>query len=105
MSIDQSGLGGLKFRKRLFWGLALLVLAFMALMVFSPGTSYEDAIAQSGYEAGSLQAESYALGTSIAWMAVVCVGTPVFVVFALLGWRNGVGLRQEIRHREMMAKK
>lgn len=90
----------MKFRKRFFGGLALLVAAIMVIMIISTATAEPDPDPgvenQDAYEAG------WAIGSGIAATAVLCVGLPVFLGLALLSWRNAVGLRNERRHQEQM---
>lgn len=97
----------MKFRKRLFYGLAILALLYIVLTLANAGNVAENATnegSEGRTESEQELAEAAAMvGMGIGVMIVLVCGIPVFLFFALMGWRNGVGLRNEQRHREMLA--
>ena len=93
------------FRKRLFTVLALIALGWVALGFWSTSTYNatrnvevgEDVSERSAYQAGQV------LGSGLAIGFFLCTGFPLFLIFALLAWRNSVGLTNERRHQEQLA--
>ena len=92
------------FRKRLFTLLALLVLAAVVLLVYNyltvsvePDESVaSDELSQGAYEVGA------SIGRGLGITLTLCIGLPLFGLFALLGWRNSVGIKTERRHQEQL---
>lgn len=84
----------MRFRKRLFTGLALLVLILLAGIYLSYASTEptEDVTSEDAFN----------LGKAAGFSMFACVLLPLFALFALLGWRNSVGLRSEQRHREQL---
>jgi len=85
----------MKFRKRLFYGLALLGAIYIVATIANTGNFIEERA-----EVGSESAATVGAGIGIV-VLLVC-GVPVVLGLALLGWRNGVGIRNAQRHREML---
>lgn len=92
------------FRKRLFTILAILALGWIALGFLST-SSYNakrnlevgaEVVERPGYQTGQ------AVGSTLALSFFLCSGIPAFTVFSLLAWRNGVGLRNQREHRELL---
>ncbi|HML21867.1 MAG TPA: hypothetical protein PKD09_09475 [Aggregatilinea sp.] len=83
----------MRFRKRLFTGIALLLTVFLALWIIS-GLSTDP-------EPG-VNEDAYQLGQGAGVTILLCVGLPIIAFFALLAWRNSVGLRNEQRHQEQL---
>jgi amino acid transporter len=97
----------MKFRKWLFYGLAILVLLYIVLTLANAGNVVEDAT-NEGAEVRTQSEQELAetaatVGVGIGMVIVLGCGIPIFLFFALMGWRNGVGIRNEQRHREMLA--
>lgn len=97
----------MKFRKRLFYGLAALVALYVVATVALSGDSAAQSrstCAQQYSTQSSIDlCESAAdVGTGLGVTLVLCVGGFFFAVFMMLGWRNGVGIRNELRHQEML---
>lgn len=89
----------MKFRQRLFWFLAFIALLWIAYGWSVSGNVYSNTIQQMGTDAGRA---GVAIGAGLGLTAFLCTGLPLFMFFALLAWRNGVGLRTEKRHQEML---
>lgn len=93
----------MRFRKNLFTILALLSIAWIiyGLSATSSAASRqlqsEQAQESAAYQAGT------AIGAGLSTTIFLCTGGPLFVVFALLAWRNGVGLTNKKRHEETLA--
>ena len=90
----------MRFRKRLFTVLAVLAA------LWACGGSYF----ASQFYAGAAQqtkdtTDQLAIGiANTTWLAIfLCTGIPLFFFFALLAWRNSVGLRNERKHQETLA--
>ena len=98
----------MKFRSRLFWLLALLAMGWIIFGMMATGDAVSNSMDQSDltYEAGSIQRTAAdtgtAIGAGISTAFVLCTGVPLFLIFAFMGWRNGVGYRQKIRHDELI---
>lgn len=93
----------MRFRKYLFTILALLVVLWIinGLGIIG-GTANkqlqsEQAQASDAYQAGTV------IGTGISGTIILCIGVPLFFLFALLAWRNGVGMTNKKRHEETLA--
>lgn len=91
------------FRKRLFTILAILALAWIGygLSVTSQVTNKQ--LQQADVQASGAAQAGTAIGASIATSVFLCTGLPLFFLFALLAWRNSVGLTNKKRHEEMLA--
>lgn len=93
----------MRFRKRLFTVLAILCLLWIAYGCTSAGQvtskqlQSQQAQSSTAYQAGTL------IGTSVISTVFLCTGVPLFFLFALLAWRNGVGLTNKKRHEETIA--
>lgn len=85
----------MKFRKRLFSLLAVLVVLNGIVWI----TSYNDDVQQIEVQNETEQA-ARDVGEGIGVTIILCLSIPFFVAFALLAWRNSVGLRAEERHQE-----
>lgn len=91
------------FRKRLFTVLALLAVLWMAYgctatsQVTDKQLQSQQAQSSSAYQAGTF------IGAGLSGTLVLCTGVPFFFLFALLAWRNGVGLTNKKRHEETIA--
>lgn len=97
------------FRKRLFAVLAILSLAWIVygFSNTSRAISTTSETLNATYEAGSAERAASNVGIGIgAGLSVtifLCTGLPLFFFFALMAWRNSVGLRNERRHQEQIA--
>ena|SRR3989304_4781640 len=101
----------MKFRQRLFWALAILSLVWIAMGF----TATEEAVNEvlqtpvptlegmSQETADSLQEAGTAIFAGASMTVFLCTGLIGFFIFALLAWRNGVGLRNRRQHEEMVA--
>jgi hypothetical protein len=89
----------MRFRSRLFYVLAILTAASAVCLI-----SLISGGATEMYSANTSGMDDVA--TTIAastWYAIIgCPGALLFVIFALLGWRNAAGARTERRHREQL---
>ena len=85
----------MKFRKRLFTILALLVLILMVwVTVFYAGADKPEE-ATYGEDANDVL-------NSVAWSVWICLFAPFLAFFSLMAWRNSVGLTTERRHQEQL---
>jgi hypothetical protein len=94
----------MRFRKRLFTVLALLIGLGMCWLIGAAALNWGEFSDQTAATGGDREvAETVG---AMAWLAessvYLCVGIPLFFLFALLGWRNSVGLREEKRHQERL---
>lgn len=97
----------MRFRQRLFMVLALMALAWIAYGFYVSANVYQRQTAEnettiSASQQGAAQAGT-AIGTGIGLTFFLCSGLPFFVLFSLLSWRNGVGLKREQMHKEQLA--
>ena len=87
----------MKFRRGCFTLLALLVLVGACLWFVSFAQEAEEIETESeAEEAGKT------LGQGLGTLIIACPSAVLFIVFALLAWRNAVGIRTERRHQEHM---
>ena len=96
----------MKFRSRLFWGLAILVLLGTCGIIASASDQVQkEGLPDDCVESASVEVceSAQALGIGIGSMVILCPGLILFMIFALLGWRNGAGYRTERRHQEQLA--
>ncbi|MBT7079866.1 MAG: hypothetical protein HN929_00050 [Chloroflexi bacterium] len=97
----------MKLRKRLFWTLAVLTLLLMAAWMSAAGDINEQTKTEGSESRTSAQQEAYEvgadIGTGLGVSMIFCMTMPFFFLFALLGWRNGVGIDKEKKHAEMLA--
>lgn len=99
----------MRFRKRLFTVLAILSLGWivwgLSVTGGAVGTSSERADAT--YQQDSIERASatvgIGIGAGLSTAIFLCTGLPLLLLFSLLAWRNGVGLREKQRHEEMLA--
>lgn len=87
----------MRFRKRLFYTLALLTVV-LAVAWMAAGVNESDKV-ETTTEAEETGKE---IGQGIGVTMIFCITLPFFALFMLLGWRNGVGLRNERRHQEQI---
>lgn len=87
----------MKFRKRLFSVLAVLV--FLGGVVWA--LEYDEDVQEVAVE-NEVEAAARDVGEGIGMGIIFCVTAPLVGLFALLAWRNAVGIRTEERHREHM---
>lgn len=93
----------MRFRKNLFTILAILSLAWIIYGFSATGRAVnETAQSAQGQSSSAFQAGA-AIGGGIGITFFLCSGGLPFVVFALLAWRNGVGLTNKKRHEETIA--
>jgi len=100
----------MKFRSRLFGALALLSPAWVCYGVFTASSVASTMLSATVTPATNLDAETaqaaraagVGIGAGIGLTFFLCSGLPLFVLFSLLSWRNGVGLRKEQMHREQL---
>lgn len=108
--MNELKIGGMVWRRRIFWGLALLSLLFIVagLGVFSEAheQTVTQGLADTGYAEGTTARAAYeagaTIGAGIGMSASLCIGGFLFLVFALLAWRNGAGIRTAKRHYEQI---
>ena len=95
----------MRFRSKLFYGVAILAALFVVMLVVSAASTTGD---ESNLCANLLTpAESADCETgvdSIQVTIVLCLGLPFVLLFALLGWRNAAGIKSEDRHAELLAR-
>lgn len=85
---------------RTVWGiLTLLSIGWICYGVYASSMAYSQVASQTTSEAGKGGA---AIGASIGLTGFLCIGVPLFILFAVLYWRNGVAIRRAYEHAEMM---
>ena len=85
---------------RTIWGiLTLLSIGWICYGVYASSMAYSQVASQTTSEAGKGGA---AIGASIGLTGFLCIGVPLFILFAVLYWRNGVAIRRAYEHAEMM---
>ncbi len=90
----------MKTRKRLFYILAVLTIILMFAWI-AAGT---EAVEESKDDlATELERDAADVGGGLGITIIFCLMTPIALFFALLGWRNGAGIRTERRHQEQLA--
>jgi ribose/xylose/arabinose/galactoside ABC-type transport system permease subunit len=89
----------MKFRQRFFWFLAFVALMWIVYGLTVTGQAVDEVGATA---VSSAEQAGVAVGAGLAMTTFMCTGLPFFFLFALLAWRNGVGLRTEKRHQEML---
>ena len=89
----------MKFRQRLFWLLAFLSLAYVVGTFALAG----DSAAEGEETRTETEQTFYEVGTGIGVGVVTMCGGALFFVFALMAWRNGVGVRNKRQHEETLA--
>lgn len=95
------------FRKRLFTVLALISLLYLVYGFTGLGKVTQESLEDTAALNNSTERGAAQLGVGIGVTGVtlflICTGLPMFFLFSLLAWRNGVGLRTEQRHQEQLA--
>jgi ribosomal protein L40E len=87
----------MKFRRNLFGVLALLTLLLACVWIASGlSTAEEDEVQSEAERAGR------SIGEGIGVTLIVCITVPFIALFALLSWRNDVGIKTERRHQEQL---
>lgn len=103
-------IGGMKFRRAFFWFLALLMLCQMCYLLTTIFTlagnsvSGQTSYTQTPEGMTGLFQDITVLGLTgiFSYVAIVCSGM-LFLMFALLAWRNGAGIRQaRLNHQQLM---
>jgi hypothetical protein len=85
---------------RTIWGvLTLLSMGWLCYGVYASTMAYNEVASKTTSEAGKGGA---AIGASIGLTGFLCIGVPLFILFAVLYWRNGVAIRRAYDHAEMM---
>lgn len=85
---------------RTIWGiLTLLSMGWLCYGVYASTMAYNEVASKTTSEAGKGGA---AIGASIGLTGFMCIGVPLFILFAVLYWRNGVAIRRAYEHAEMM---
>lgn len=97
----------MRFRQIFFWILALLALGWI-ILGFATGSDVSTQMyAENALETDETMRTASDLGTTlgagIGYTFFLCTGLPFLLLFSFLAWRNGVGLREERRHQELMA--
>lgn len=90
----------MKFRQRLFWFLAFCALGWIAYGLSATGRAVETVGATATSDA---EMAGIGLGASLSTGVFLCTGLPLFLLFAIVAWRNGAGIRAERRHQELLA--
>lgn len=98
------------FRQRLFGILALICLLWMCYGVFASSNAFSVVTSATVTPSGNLSAEDAAalrtagagIGAGLGLTVFLCTGGVPFVVFSLLSWRNGVGLKRDKQHKEQL---
>lgn len=93
------------FRKRLFTALAVLSLLYVLGGLVLVGGAAANTSAENPYGGASASAYNLGIGLGAATLMTVvfCTGLPMLLLFSLLAWRNGAGLRAERRHQKQLA--
>lgn len=85
----------MRFRKRFFGILALLtVIIAIAWIATGLSATEEKETTSEAEEVGKT------IGQGIGVSLILCITLPLALFFALLSWRNSVGLATERRHQE-----
>jgi hypothetical protein len=88
----------MKFRRNCFGVLALLTMLITCIWIASGLASVsEDKAETEAEQAGQ------AIGSGIGVGIILCITVPFIALFALLSWRNDVGIKTERRHQEQLA--
>lgn len=87
----------MKFRRNCFSIVALAVLA-LGILWIAAGVSESDTPTESEAEE-----VGQTIGQSIGVTLILCITLPLTLFFALLAWRNSVGMATERRHQEHIA--
>jgi hypothetical protein len=112
--MNELKIGGMVWRRRIFWGLAIISLLFILGGLGISSEAYDQTVtkglAENTYALGTTAREAYDAGTvigagiraGIGMSASLCISGFLFLVFALLAWRNGAGIRTAKRHHEQI---
>lgn len=98
----------MKFRMWLFRILAALTVIYVLVAASSAGEINTQSRAECEQQY-TTQTQINAcmtgtdLGTGLGVTVVLCIGGFFFTIFALMAWRNGVGLRTQRQHAELLA--
>lgn len=85
---------------RTIWGvLTLLSLAWLCYGLLVSSSAYEQVTQNATSEAAQA---GVALGASMGVGLFLCTGLPFLLIFGFLYWRNGVAMRNERQHAEML---
>lgn len=83
---------------RTIWGiLTIISIGWMCYGLYAASTAYSTVASKQTTEAGKGGA---AIGASIGFTGVLCIGVPFFLLFVVLYWRNGVAIRRAEEHAE-----
>lgn len=98
----------MKFRMWLFRILAALTVLYVLVAASSAGEINTQSRAECERQFSTpsqieLCMTGSDIGTGLGVTVVLCLGGFFFGIFALLAWRNGVGLRTQRQHEEMLA--
>lgn len=98
----------MKFRKQFFSVLALLALLWIGAGFIISSDAYTETVEENAVTAQSQAMQDAgeagaAIGATIGLTIFLCTGLPFLLLFSLLAWRNGAGLKAEQRHQEMLA--
>lgn len=93
----------MRFRKWLFTILALLALGWIVFGMSSVNEVRTKQLQSTEVQNSSAAQLGTEIGSGINTTIVLCPGVPLFFLFALLAWRNAVGLTNKKRHEEMLA--
>lgn len=91
------------FRKRLFTILACLCLLWIAYGCTTVNRVTDKQLQTQQVQTSSAAQAGTLIGASIGLTIFLCTGVPLFFLFALLAWRNGVGITNKKRHEETIA--
>lgn len=85
---------------RAFWGiLTLLSIAWMCYGLVFTSNVYSDVASTIDSDAGLVGAT---IGATAGMGIYLCTGVPLFILFVILYWRNGVAIRRDKQHAEML---
>lgn len=93
----------MRFRKYLFTILAIAALAWIVSGLGVVSNVASKQLQQSNVQSSSAAKLGTAIGSGLSTTIVLCIGVPLFFFFALLAWRNSVGLTNKKRHEETIA--
>lgn len=88
--------GAMKFRRNCFTTLFLLTLIIGVLWLVSGLSASNTQTDTEAEEAGQT------IGQGIGATIILCITLPLVALFALMAWRNSVGMATERRHQEQL---
>lgn len=89
----------MKFRARLFTGLALVAVAWIVVGLSATNNTLSNQLSKSTSTAYSVGTYT---GAGIVTSFVLCTGIPLLLTFLFIAWRNRVALRNVQQHKEII---